>query len=159
MATTTNDTGLAEWLKSLPDALKDSAIGAVKSVVDRRAEFFGQSMNRNMPLGHRQPTHGYHTNTQLNTKKRIDKPDVYGWKFLYNGSGYKKVSWKTYKDRGVPYDLIANVTSTGRKAGNNEFKKWGAETGNKFIPMTVHQTLTGIDQEIYLEFERKTKGL
>jgi len=154
-------TTLASWITGLPLELKGAAYSAVKTVIDKHALAFGRSMNSNMSLGMRNYSFvNVHTNTKLDYMERTwNSSNYYGWHFLFNGAGYKTVPWHTNTGGGnghqIAFDLIANVTSTGRKRKG----KKGNYEGTHFIPRVVKDTLTGMDDEIMSLFNTYTKDI
>jgi hypothetical protein len=131
---------LSEFLRILPSALDSSITKATEEEVDRFALAFGKELERSMSVGTRRA--GYlnpyiHTASMLPRSRRTRKRSYYGWSFIYDALGYRNVSWSTKgshtggNGHQVPYALIANVTSYGRKKGPHPY------TGTGFIPKTI----------------------
>lgn len=157
-----DDMKISQFIDSLPDKLKLAAANATKYVMDRKALEFGKELNAKMSVGTRQYSFvNVHTNTKLAKMERVTRDGIYGWHLLYNDAGYKKVSWKTPGDRGVPFNLIANVTSTGRHWMNRSGGKAhaGNYEGNHFIPAVTQSVLTGMNREIYEKYLELTADL
>lgn len=165
---------LEKYISGMPERLRSAAVQSFIEVIDGRARKFESALEQGMPVGTRKYRFpNVHTYTKVATHERIADTSKYGYRYLYNGAGYKFVNWNTktggalyapQKNHAVPFDLIANVNNFGRK------EKWVNMPGGqkkhigrierptmsdkRFIDIAIHNELRNIDPEIYMRFEQ-----